>query len=162
MIFKKDEEIQIMGFTLIELIIVVALVFMFAGLALPVGFNFYQETTLTDQAKILENSLKRAQAMAITGRNGESAGVKIIPEENKFVIFEGETFKPEKAELTIPFATALSISGPDEIVFQKLTGLPVLPESESSLSVTLTFGKKSQEININSQGKIERYEKAKE
>ena len=76
------------GFTLIEFMIVAALIIMFSGLTLPVGFNFYQESTLRDQARNLENSLRKAQAMAMTGRGDSSAGVKI--EEGQYIIFEGE------------------------------------------------------------------------
>lgn len=146
------------GFTLIELIIVVALIIMFSALILPVGFNFYQESTLKDQAKTLENSLRRAQAMAITGRRESNAGVKI--DEGQYTIFERESFgepRPE-VDITIPFPIALSATGPDEIVFQKLTGLPIFSEEEATTTITLKFGANSQKININSQGKIERYE----
>lgn len=143
------------GFTLIELMIVVALIIMFSSLTLPVGFNFYQESTLKDQARSLENSLRKAQAMAITGRGDSSAGVKI--EEGQYRIFEGESFdkRRQEVDIIIPFPVALSASGTDEIVFQKSTGLPILSEEESSTTITLTFGANSQKININSQGKIE-------
>ncbi len=143
------------GFTLIELMIVVALIIMFSGLTLPVGINFYQESTLKDQARNLENSLRKAQAMAMTGRGDSNAGVKIT--QNEYIIFEGESYKPgeyrEETKIIIPFPIALSASGADEIVFQKSTGLPTFPEEEKS--IIITFGASSQEITINSQGKIE-------
>ena len=139
------------GFTLIEFIMVAALIIMFSGLTLPVGFNSYQESTLRDQARNLENSLRKAQAMAMTGRGESNAGVRIIPEEQKYIIFEGE-----RIDIIIPFPIALSVSGANEIVFQKSTGLPTFPEEERS--IIITFGASSQEITINSQGKIERRE----
>ena len=151
------------GVTLIELLIVVALIIIFSTLTLPVGFNFYRESTLKDQARNLENSLRRAQAMAITGRGESNAGVKI--EEGQYTVFEGESYEERRkeADITIPFPIALSATGADEIVFQKLTGLPIIPEEQSSTTITLTFGTNSQEININSQGKIERiYEESEE
>ncbi|HUW71738.1 MAG TPA: type II secretion system protein [Candidatus Humimicrobiaceae bacterium] len=147
------------GFTLIELMIAIALIIMFSGLTLPVGFNFYQESTLNDQARNLENSLRRAQAMAMTGRGESNAGVKI--EEGQYTIFEGESFGERRgeADIIIPFPIALSTSGIDEIVFQKLTGLPLPTFSEEERSIIIIFGANSQEITINSQGKIERHEK---
>ena len=142
------------GFTLIEFMIVTALIIMFSGLTLPVGFNFYQESTLKDQARNLENSLRKAQAMAMTGRGESSAGVKI--EEGQYRIFEGESYEKrrEEADIIIPFPIALLASGADEIVFRKSTGLPTFPEEKRS--IIITFGASSQEITINSQGKIER------
>ncbi len=141
------------GFTLIELMIVVALIIMFSGLTLPVGFNFYQESTLRDQARNLENSLRKAQAMAMTGRGDSNAGVEIT--QNEYIIFEGESYykRRKETDIIIPFPIALSASGADEIVFQKSTGLPTFPEEEKS--IIITFGASSQEITINSQGKIE-------
>ena len=150
------------GFTLIELMIVVALIIMFSALTLPMSFSFFQEATLKDQVRNLENSLRKAQAMAITGREDSSAGVKIT--QSECIIFEGESYEKrrEEADITIPFPVALSVSGADEIVFQKSTGLlafpPVPPEEE--VSIIVTFGDSSKEITINSQGKIEKDDQA--
>ena len=147
------------GFTLIEFMIVAALIVMFSSLTLPMGFNFYQESTLNDQTRNLENSLRKAQAMAMTGRGDSNAGVKI--EEGQYIIFEGESWQKhrEETKIVIPFPIALSATGTEEIVFQRLTGLPIFQEGEEERSIIkLTFGANSQEITINSQGKIERYE----
>lgn len=145
------------GFTLIEFMIVTALIIMFSGLTLPMGFSFFQETTLKDQVRNIENSLRKAQAMAITGRGDSSAGVKIT--QSECIIFEGESYEKrrEEADIIIPFPVALSVSEADEIVFQKSTGLPTFPEEERS--IIITFGASSQEITINSQGKIEKIER---
>lgn len=148
------------SFTLIEFIIVAALIIMFSSLILPVGFNFYQRSALNDQARNLENSLRKAQAMAMTGRGDSMAGVKI--EEGQYIIFEGESWQEhrEETKIVIPFPIALSATGIEEIVFQRLTGLPIFPgeEPEEEKSIIITFGANSQEITINSQGKIERHE----
>jgi len=146
------------GFTLMELMIVVALIIMFSALTLPIGFSFFQETALKDQVRNIENSLRKAQAMAITSREDSSAGVKIT--QSECIIFEGESYynRREKADIIIPFPVSLSISGADEIVFQKSTGLPTFPEEE--VSIIITFGDNSKEITINSQGKIERNDQA--
>lgn len=154
------------GFTLIELMIVVVLIILVSAFTLPVGFNFYQESTLKDQARNLENSLREAQAMAMTGREESGTGVTIFPEKEQYVIFEGESYEKGRDEITVPFAVSLSVSvsGIDEgenqieIIFQKSTGLPVLPEGKTSITITLTLGANSQAITINSQGRIERYE----
>jgi len=136
--------------------IAVALIFVFSGLTLPVGFNFYQESTLRDQTRNLENSLRKAQAMAITGRGANSAGVKIDADKRQYIIFEGESYEKHPTDMIIPLPIALSVSGADEIVFQKLSGLPTFEEEEKV--IILSFGSFSAKITINSQGKIERYE----
>jgi len=131
---------------------------MFAGLALPITFGFYQESSLGDQARNLENSLRMAQAMAINGRSESSAGVKIEPTEGfpqgwRYVIFEGESYENRLrgADMVIPFAVALSTEE-TEIVFEKSTGLP-----DQEAEIILRLGKFSTKIAIDSQGKIERH-----
>ncbi len=141
------------GFTLIELIIVVGLVIMLSSLTLPVGFNFFQESTLRDQARNLESSLRKAQAVAISGRGDANAGIKIA--ENSYIIFEGSSYENRRSSLDIiiPFSISISPGGNDEIVFEKTTGKLFLPTEEAL--ITLTFGTHVREISINSQGKIE-------
>ena len=152
--FRKPGQSCITGFTLFELMIAVALIIMFSALILPMGFSFFQETALKDQVRNIENSLRKAQAMAITGQGDSNIGVKI--KQNECIIFKGESYddRREEADITIPFPVSLLVSGTDEIVFQKSTGLPNFPEEERS--IIITFGDNSKEITINSQGKIER------
>ncbi len=142
------------GFTLVELMIVVALIIMFSALVLPMGFSFFQEATLKDQVRNIENSLRKAQAMAMTGQGDSNVGVKIT--QSECIIFEGESYEKrrEEADTIIPFPVTLSISGADEIVFQKSTGLLAFPPQEEA-SIIVTSGDSSKEITINSQGKIE-------
>ena len=64
------------GFTLIELMIVVVLIFMFSGLTFPVTYSFFHKSALVDEARRIESSLRKSQALAITGRGDSSAGVK--------------------------------------------------------------------------------------
>src|SRR4030042_38557 len=145
------------GFTLVELMIVVALILIFAALTLPMSFGTFQKSTLKDQAKNLENSLRRAQALAMTGYGDSNVGVKIS--QNNCIIFERDSFGDSQrpSDTAIPFSAKVSVDGDDEIVFQRLTGLLKTPP-EGEASTTLTLGKSSQTITINAQGKIERYD----
>lgn len=146
------------GFTLIEVMIVVALIIMFSALTLPMSFSFFQEAALKDQVRNLENFLRKAQALAITGRGDSSAGIKIT--QSECIIFEGESYENRRQalDIVVPFSITVSISGADEIVFQKSTGLLAFPSEE--VSIIVTSGDSSKEITINSQGKIERYDQA--
>ena len=145
---------------MLELMIVVALIFIFSTLTLPMGFSFYQESSLKDQAKNLENALRKARTMAMTGKGESSAGVALeevsgrIGQTWQYVIFEGDSDK-RRDQMVIPFPIALSVSGTTkEIVFEKLSGLPVLQQEET---ITLEFGSFSIDVTVNAQGKIERY-----
>jgi len=143
------------GFTLIETMIAVALLVIVSSFTLPVGFNFFQQSTLRDQTRILENSLKKAQAAAISQQGNSSAGIKIT--QNNFTIFEGESYNQRRTALdtVIPFGVAIAFSGDNEIVFQKGTGIPIIPAENRNVSINLTFGIHNNQIIINRFGKIE-------
>ena len=145
------------GLTFIELMIVMALIFLFVGLVLPVTFGFYQESNLNDQAKNLENALRMAQTTAMNNPPGSNAGVKIEPTEGfperwRYVIFEGESYENRRwgLDMAIPFTAALSTEE-KEILFQGSTGLPT-----EATEIILSLRGLSTKITINSQGKIER------
>jgi len=155
------------GFTLIELMIVVALIVMLSALTLPLGFGFFQETTFKDQVRNIENSLRKAQALAMTSRIDSDVGVRINPSE--CIIFERESFQSRRtSDIVIPFSVTLSVSirgsideelDEPEIVFQKSTGRLVFPPEDplrEKVSIIVTLRNSSSAITINSQGKIER------
>ncbi len=144
------------GFTLVELLIAVALIIMFSSLTLPVGFNFFQESTLRDQVRNLETSLRKAQAVAISGRGNANAGIKIT--RNSYIIFEGESYRDRRSSLdiVIPFPVSVVPSGNDEIVFRKSTGRLISPANNALISIS--FGSHTKQISINSHGKIESFD----
>ncbi|OGZ18545.1 MAG: hypothetical protein A2Z68_00880 [Candidatus Nealsonbacteria bacterium RBG_13_38_11] len=115
------------GFTLIELIIVVALIFIFSSTTFPVSYSFFHKTAIKDEARNIESSLRKAQALAITSRNDSSAGVKFS--QDGYTVFEGESYEDrrESKDLVIAFPIVMSVDGVQEVVFEKTTGLPIFP-----------------------------------
>jgi len=115
------------GFTLIELIIVIALIFLFSGLIFPINYSVFKESTIRNQARNIENSLRKAQAAAITGRGDTSSGIKFS--QTSYTLFEGEFYSSRRKamDMTLAFPVAMSFAGAQEIVFQKTTGLPIFP-----------------------------------
>jgi len=113
------------GFTLIELMIVIALIFMFSSITFPVSYSFFHKSALKDEARNIESSLRKAQSLAITGRGDSSAGVKFSQDD--YTVFEGESYEDRRAskDLVIAFPIAMSVEGMQEVVFQKTTGLPI-------------------------------------
>jgi len=113
------------GFTLIELMIVIALIFMFSSITFPVSYSFFHKSALKDEAGNIESSLRKAQSLAITGRGDSSAGVKLS--QDSYTVFEGETYQDRRTskDLVIAFPIVMAIDGAQEVVFQKTTGLPI-------------------------------------
>jgi prepilin-type N-terminal cleavage/methylation domain-containing protein len=141
------------GFTLFELLIVAVLISAVLSLAFIINSNLFFNTALRDQTKSVEGALRKAQAVAITGRGDSNAGVKIT--ENDYTIFEGNSYEERKKPLdtTVSFSTSMIISGTNEIIFEKSTGLPIT--QEENIFVRLHYANNYKTITINSEGMIE-------
>lgn len=115
------------GFTLIELMIVVVLIFLFSSLTFPVTYTFFHKSALTDEARNVESSLRKAQMLAITGRGDSGAGVKFS--QTDYTVFEGESYldRRDSKDMVVVFPIVMSVEGAQEVVFQKTTGLPIFP-----------------------------------
>jgi type II secretory pathway pseudopilin PulG len=115
------------GFTIIELLMTIGLVFLFAILTLPIGIDFYKNQMVRDLTKELESSLRNVQAAALTNRGDSNAGIKI--KSGEYIIFEGNSYQGRRPALDIirPYPGGVEISGLSEVVFQKETGLPIFP-----------------------------------
>ncbi len=121
------------GFSLVEMMIVIALIVMLAAAALPITLDFLFRFTVIGETKILESNLKSAQAKAISGKNDSSFGVKffpidVCPEEDCYVIFQGDSYDAremgEDEVFYLPKEADIELIGEySEIVFEKNTGL---------------------------------------
>jgi len=147
------------GFTLIEAMIVTALLVMFITLGFPIGFSFFQEFTLKDQAQNLENTLQKAQTAAITKRGDTNVGVMVT--SDAYTMFEGESYEERRRgqDVVVRFDVSVDVGGEQEIVFEKETGKPVFDEEEEErvLVITLSAGNHIRHISITPEGKIESY-----
>lgn len=115
------------SFTLIELMIVVALIFLSASFTFLISYGFFQKSTLEDQARNIESSLRSIQASAITGKGDSNFGIKLS--QTSYTLFEGEFYsgRREAVDMVINYPIAMSVSGAEEIVFRKTTGFPIFP-----------------------------------
>lgn len=139
------------GFTLVELLIVIAVASLVSLLTLPVGIKFFQSQTLDETSSDILNTLRRAYSQAVFQKNDNAFGVKFL--SGSYVLFQGSSYAArtisEDESFTLP--GGVTTSGIDEIVFAKLTGIP-----NTTGALTVTLGSDSQALDINSHGKIER------
>ncbi len=143
------------GFSLLELLLVIALLIFLVGLTLPISLYFFQ-TILLDKATItVIDTLRRAQLQAMLQKNDSSFGVKIFPGAYYYVLFQGDSYDSRvqnEDEYFFVWGDIEVVSGRvDELVFSKFTGTPSITGT-----VYVTLGNNIEGININSEGKIER------
>ncbi|MBU6501034.1 MAG: prepilin-type N-terminal cleavage/methylation domain-containing protein [Patescibacteria group bacterium] len=140
------------GFTLIEIIIVIALIGILASMGLWVSMDFYRSYSFRSEKNIFISALQKARMESMLNINEDVHGVHV--ESGRYVIFQGTPYV-EGGSLN----QAITPSGG-----VKITGNPVLPQDvvfnqlSASTSYLGTFtigdGVRSSTISINNNGQI--------
>lgn len=142
---------KVFGFTLVEVMLVMALTFVVGVFVSPVGVSFYKSQLLNETSDGLVSALREAQSLSMSGKDNQAFGIYMG--EGEYVVFTGDTYASRivSEDLVFPFATSVSITGPSEVTFSKLTGEP---SYEGALIVSL--GDKERRIEILGSGNIDR------
>ncbi len=138
------------GFTLIEISLVIACTAILLAFTIPATLRFLESQNLTETANTLVSSLRQAHNQAVFQKNDSSFGIKFLT--NSYVLFQGSSYasRTTSEDITIPLSSSITLSGMNEIVFTKRTGLP-----NTTGTILLQSGSKSLSIIINQQGVIE-------
>jgi prepilin-type N-terminal cleavage/methylation domain-containing protein len=122
------------GFTLIEMLMVISLMTICAGLALSGGIDTYSRALARSDRALLMGALREARAESMAGVcNGQFCtgpvphGVFVSPK--LLTIFEGSSYAARSlsADARIPFSQAGSVGTTSEVVFAAVTGASSLP-----------------------------------
>lgn len=138
------------GFTLIEILLVLAGIGIIAGMSAPVYQSFQVRNDLDVATVTLAQSYRRAQMLARATDGNSTWGVSIS--SGHIVVFKGVTYASRDTaydeESTIP--TSITPTGVSEVVFAKLTGTPGITGT-----TTLTSNNnETRSININAKGTV--------
>jgi len=137
------------GFTLLELLLSVAIVALLAGLSLPVYRTLMQKNDLDIATTTIAQSLRRAQILSQAVDGDTTWGVNA--QSNNIVIFKGTSYATRDATFdeTFDVPTTIGISGSTEIVFAKFTSLP-----QTTGTINLSTSNDSRSVTINEKGTI--------
>ena len=138
------------GFTLLEMLLVLALFAALAGIAVPAFRTQWMSNDLRSAESVMVSSLYRAAMLARTGANGQEWGVHMAPGE--VTVFRGGDYgdDPESYEITT-IAASLDITGDTMMVFQKNTGFP----SASAMIEVASDGARSFDLSLSEEGVID-------
>lgn len=138
------------GFTLIEVVLVIALLVLVFSFTLGVGSEFYFSQSLVAERDSLVNLLRRTRTRAMSNINQSDHGIFI--DASQYIIFEGDSYASRDSELdeTFPRTGGADIGGPAEIVFAALEGTSNVSDT---ISITTASGKV--DISINYEGRIQ-------
>ncbi|MCA9359022.1 prepilin-type N-terminal cleavage/methylation domain-containing protein [Candidatus Kaiserbacteria bacterium] len=148
-VFKKYRNTA--GFTLVEMILVLAIMLTIGVFVSPIGISFYRSQQLNEVYDGLTSAIRQAEMFSLSGKGGQSYGVYIG--DNEYILFSGESYSArivgEDSSYYLP--ASVSVSGPNEIVFSQLSGEP----SVTGL-LTISLGNKQKVIEIMASGNISR------
>ena len=138
------------GFSLIELLIVVAIIVVISGLGLFVSLDFYKTYALSSERDIVIGILMKARNKAANNFNQSAHGVFVDPDG--YTIFQGSSYASRNTSYDefVKRNNSITASGLSEIVFEQLTGGLTTSEGD----VTLSNNVKSINISLNNEGRI--------
>jgi prepilin-type N-terminal cleavage/methylation domain-containing protein len=142
------------GFTLIEMLLTVAVISLLATISVPIFQSFQVRDDLNIAVDTIAQSLRRAQTLSVSGTHDYEWGLYVTT--GTIAIFGGEdpvsyaSRKPAYDE-TFGLPEAISPSGLSEVVFSRLYGLPNVTGS-FMLSTTINA---TRTITINEKGGLE-------
>ncbi|OGG47385.1 hypothetical protein A2671_01025 [Candidatus Kaiserbacteria bacterium RIFCSPHIGHO2_01_FULL_49_13] len=141
------------GFTVIELLIVLAIATLISSIGLIYGYDTFTRSSVRSQEDTLGRLLQTARARAISNVNQSPHGVHIDPD--KYVLFSGLTYDPLDPE-NEPFPRNSSViistdpSGMNNFVFAQLSG-----DASPTGTIVLNASGQNYNIVINSEGGID-------
>lgn len=121
------------GFTLLEVLLVVSMITVLAGIMIPVYQNFQVKNDLDIAANSVASSFHRAKTLATASEGDSQWGVRV--QSGSITVFRGTSYAGRNSAFdeifTVP--TTITPSGLGEVVFDRLTGTAL-----STGTVTLT------------------------
>lgn len=139
------------GFSLIEVLLSIALIGILAGLSLPVYTGYVTRNDTQIAAVTLAQAYRHAQSLARSGKHDTAWGVH--GENGSITVFTGSDYTTrntdydEKTEIS----SAIGFSGTDTVIFEKFTGTP-----DTTANVTLSSvqgGTKT--VSLNEKGMVQ-------
>lgn len=137
------------GFSLIELILAVALILIIGGFSMSFSTNFLLQNAAANTRDQFIGALRKAQTYALSSKENSNWGIHHAG--NTITLFKGASYAARDTawDETYESNANLSISGPNEIIFTKMTGLP-----NTTGTITITGVSTNKTVTINSQGVV--------
>lgn len=137
------------GFTLLEMMLSVALIGILMGVSIPVFLSFQTRSDMDVAANIIAQSLHRAQILAQASDGDSSWGVKVS--SSTITLFKGVGYfsRDTTVDELFDISSAITATGTTEVVFAKFTGLPAAVGS-----INLSASGQARVVTINSRGLV--------
>ncbi len=139
---------NVRGFTLIEILLSVALIAMLAGLSLPLYASFQNRNQLDLNTTAVVEMLRRAQLYSRSVNGDSQWGVNI--QAGAVTLFKGSSFASRDTSYDEALSLSESTSGLSEIVYSKLSGTP----NTTGNIVLTSVNNETRTVAINAKGTV--------
>lgn len=111
------------GFSLVELLIAIAIFVMLGALSVQSFANFSRSKGLATSASVLASALRDARSRTLASVGGSQYGVKV--DTDRFTLFKGATFSSSTPEnqTTMLLGGVMASTSMPIVVFDRVTGL---------------------------------------
>jgi prepilin-type N-terminal cleavage/methylation domain-containing protein len=139
-----------LGFTLVEMIIVIAIIGLLVGISGPIFYSLGVRSQTKDAVSVVVQSLRRAQLLAQSVKQDSDWTVEI--QNGKAIIFKGTNFalRDQSFDQTENLSSRVSLSGISEIRFNKFLGTP-----QNTGTIIFSTDQETRNLTINAKGTIE-------
>lgn len=140
------------GFTLIEILLAIAIVTILAGMGLWISMDVYRNYSYRSEKETFISAIQKARLESMVNLNEAAHGIHV--ESDKYIIFQGSSYSATSSlSRTIAPSGPVTITGnpslPQDIVFNQLSGTTF-----SSGTLTIGDGVRATVISINNEGQI--------
>ncbi len=139
----------IKGFTLVELLVVMGIFTVLAGLGLFVSMGFYRSYSYSTQTGLLVSALQRSRSRSMNNINATLHGVHV--DATTYTMFQGATYAPADPnnEASV-FASGVTSLTSADVIFTQLSG----SLTSGPLTMVITDGIHTSTISFNNEGRI--------
>ncbi len=141
----------IRGFTLIEMVLSVAMLTLILGMTLPMLRTFTVRNDLDVAVNSVVQNMRRAQTLAYVGDGDTPWGLHVSV--GSILIYKGASYatRDQLYDEVTTIPTSITVEGFNEVTFSKSTGMP---QSTGTLTLTSIFNE-ARNITINQKGMVD-------
>ena len=140
---------SLMGFTLVELLVSITLLFLVVGVGFWVVPELYRRQMASAERDTIIEVLRRARTKALTNVRQSDHGVRV--NANEYALFEGSSYATRNTAYDESFlrTTGFTVGGLSEVVFRALDAYVA-----TSGAVTISHDPHIFTVSVNSEGAI--------
>ena len=136
------------GVSIIELLIVIAIISVIGVTVIPIGAGFLERNTARNKVNEVVESLRVARINAMSGKNDSQWGTTVTASE--IVLFQGDSYATRNPDYDISYSVPQSVNITTfEVIFDEITGNP-----NQTLTINIISDLTSRVVQLNELGVV--------